>query len=80
MLSDYLHVQNVTMQAIMDSGGYLCMTIPTIKRRDLDGYEIHNVQIMQLWRFKISTPTMTAQADINTPPSLSRKMLASDYY
>jgi len=27
------------MRAVMDSGRYLCMTIPTIKRRDLGGYE-----------------------------------------
>jgi len=27
------------MQTIMDSGGYLYMTIPIIKQRDLDGYK-----------------------------------------
>ena len=27
------------MQAIIDSGKYICITIPTIKRRDLSGYE-----------------------------------------
>ena len=37
ILLDHLHVQNVasptSMRAIIGSGGYLCMTIPTIKAR-----------------------------------------------
>jgi len=33
------HNAPISMRVVMDSGGYLCMAIATIKRRDLDGYK-----------------------------------------
>ena len=57
LLPDYPHVLNVTTsQRDMDSGSYLCMTIPAIKRRNLGSWGNHNMQIMLLWKFKIFAP------------------------
>jgi len=33
------HNASTTMRVVMDGGGYLCVIIPTIKRRDLGGYK-----------------------------------------
>ena len=47
---------HISMQAIIDSDGYLCRVIPIIKRRDLGGYkEIIRVNHTIMWIQNIRT-------------------------
>ena len=62
------------MQVVTDGGRYLCMVIPTIKRRKYEQLlGNHNVQLMQLCKSKIFALIMTAQTGINSPPSPSKR-------
>ena len=67
------------MRAVIDSGGYLYMTVQAIKQCDSDDYEeIITCNIAQLWRYIIVAPSMIALTCIYTPQS-PLKMWASDY-
>ena len=63
----------------MNSGEYLCMAILQSSGVIWELQGDHNVQIMQLWGFKISVPTNIAQMGINTSPSPSRRRFTTIY-
>jgi len=66
------------MQAVMDYGRYLYMTIPTIKQRDMGGSWNHNMKIITEIRDFCTLDYDPSR--INTPWSRLRKGLASDYH
>jgi len=66
------------MQTVINSGGYLCMTILAFKRRDL-GITCKSYNYVDVDP-KYPHPTRTTHAGINTPSSPSRNRLVPDYY
>ena len=66
------------MQVVMNSGGYLCVMILTIKRHDLGGYEEITACILCRYENSEFVPSITTPTCIYTSRSRLREGFASD--